>query len=239
MLTSDEYVVRSGMQYGGPGSAGPRYVGGATVRVADPAEADLETQIDFTGVPLGALIGSACNDEILDGNGDLIEVLERLVGRHKLSHSLELLDLAIGVMIDVSSGILKDRIDDDAGEGGDRALAARALLALIVDVAPAATAPDPTDGGDLPIAASASITLSVVAAETPEVRALPDPAFAGQVLHVEQSGAGEIAVTAASPIDADEDTIVAFDADGDLVTLYASGSPLAWKIIAQSGVELS
>lgn len=99
--------------------------------------------------------------------------------------------------------------------------------------------PDPGDAGAIPVLLSGSVALVSAGAET---RTLADPTFRGQKLTLYcDTYVGNIVVTAASPINVANNTVMTFGAVSEYITLEAVtvGGALVWQVGSNDGVGLS
>ena len=102
--------------------------------------------------------------------------------------------------------------------------------------------PDPGTGIAIPIGKSGQVPL--VIANAVEANTLAAPAFRGQELVVyaySVAGSGTRAITVSEAFNVAGNTIMTFNAGGDLAILLGSvnATGLVWKIIANDGVALS
>lgn len=98
---------------------------------------------------------------------------------------------------------------------------------------------DPGDAGAIPVNLSGLVALVSAGAET---RTLANPTFRGQTLGLHcDTHVGNIVVTAASPINVANNTVMTFGAVSECITLEAItvGGSLAWQVRANDGVGLS
>lgn len=98
---------------------------------------------------------------------------------------------------------------------------------------------DPGDAGAIPVNLSGSVSLVSAGAET---RTLADPTFRGQKLTLYcDTYVGDIGVTAASPINVANNTVMTFGAASEHITLEAVtvGGALVWQVGSNDGVGLT
>lgn len=100
---------------------------------------------------------------------------------------------------------------------------------------------DPGDAGAIPVPTSMLAACALVSAGA-ETRTLADPAYLGQRLAlVCDTYVGDIVVTAASPINVANNTIMTFGAVSEYIELVAVsvGGALVWQVASNDGVGLT
>lgn len=101
-----------------------------------------------------------------------------------------------------------------------------------------ATVADPGNAGAIPVLVSGVVVLTSGGAET---RTLADPTFLGQTLElIAGPVAGNVVVTAATPINQAANTAMTFGAPQDFIALKAVniGPGFGWRVVANDGVAL-
>lgn len=99
--------------------------------------------------------------------------------------------------------------------------------------------PSVASGSIVPDRSPAVETIKTAAAET---RSLPRPLSVGQELTIIMSvDGGDCVITAVGAINAAGNTIMTFDAAGDMIRLVAMpiGAALHWRVVGNDGVALS